>query len=1293
MATIYSQRGDNLNHPTYYWNTGSTWQGGIVPSSGDTVYIYGNRTAINQSSIYTWTGTTTLTVTSTTNFPSTGSCYATTYVGRKVKIDYSGITATQLRNCVIDQSYQIFDSSALNGSYIPNGAYVHSPAPYIVIDNGMTANIGILVIYDGGYLQINSGGTINNYEYIEVRDATYIMNDSSVHNYMRNKSTNRFIINSYQMQRVLIQGDELRSNTLSTTEMNTGSTYISCTDASGFAIGDKISIYNKDYMPYVPNMYNWNYAYPSGFAVIPEPIGVSGTTYDEGFDVCGIDGNDIYIGLRNGIDAPILSATTTGGIATIYVDEQRYKTGDIVVINNSGYTITSVEDADYLLRDYNFASGATLDDWTTDTGYTTYYANFTTDGTKLRHSTTTSNYIFIKDLYVKNVKVDAWLSPYDQITGGTRDTNYYGLIISNDQSQDRYGSTSYKGTYLYVDDSNNRMTMIYRNYGTLPLSTLSSFPSSSTNPLYLNSLREEIKGLAKFTIENRNGYTKAYINDMIVNDHFNYFDSIPGTVGMLTTNSTLTCTRFMVYATCQKITINTNNTFLSGQTIYQSGSEYYHPSGCTVLKIGSVITSTESHDNLAFVHQGRTNGYYPYVRGVNSNVDTTANNTGTWALNQSEYINEYLDISSSADKYCVIDLRRSVQFSHVSFINYYDSGYWTTVMTGIQIWGSNDGTSWTEIYAKTADNRISCYSLRLRYYNCGTRNYRYIKFGSSGSNTSAANRIVNIGVHDFSSGYTITLNNTSDINIGDKIMIGRKYGWTFETTDTFYSIIAGGTKTKADYVSGLKTYYDVIGKTGNTIALERPYVHGYLNENDLVWKVNRNTRFQGFTTAALYTRGNFYSTTDASKFRSVKLINVEFDQCGTDNVNFPQSVAIGTQFKGGISLNHYDQYNPPILDGVSFHDAYIGTSGYFGAYYTQLCMRNSYISNLAYLYSYNTYGMRSYTNNIFAEVYYPNINEGMRMFNYMYNFAYNCYDFSDFQYLGNNYSNLYYQNDNSKLIRNSAGFLYTIVNFGYYDTMSPYTSKYIQIENNSAESTYSYISALSMERNPIGSMLFNNKDTGSKSYYAGGYITNYNASGNINQFAHIWKIDDLNRWGYSLSTGYGSYFIQYPNEEFVRIHSVHTNQYWPLFGMNIQVTNEATFTINFEFIYRLNIFQYAQNQYTNTGGLYLTVSKDSVIIYTENLAKVTFFKMFNFTREFQGTGNYYVLIGQGTTTGRFDVAHLSSNITTNDPDNVDVFANNFDIERLTNYRKFTRESSSSVPNINKKVRLGNSIFR
>lgn len=1390
MATITSNTGSGLIHPSYNWEDSTSWQGGVVPNSGDTVYIEGYRTAINQTQIGAWTiGTINITVTSTSNFPAVGYFYTYTTRSKKVKIDYVSKTTTVFSGCTIDQNYSKFDNSdLLSDGFIANASYVYSPAPYIKINSNITGSTTLCTIRYGGILQINSGGTFElKGEYVDVVGGSLLLEDGATFKYMRHNALCRIIGDSEATSTIIMRGNEVRLNSVLNNDLNINDTKIPF--INGFVIGDKISIYKKPTDGNIPSTFvdfRLNYTC--------NRLGISGSTYDEGFDICGLDESYIHLKLRNGIEGVILSATTYNNIATLIIDEQRFNAGDIINYNiygtSQGYTIQSVEDYDYLLRDYDFANGATLDDWTTDTGVTTYYANFSTDGAKLKHLTTSANNIFIKDLWIKNVKVEAWMSPLDNITSGSISANPFYLCIENDPVMDKNALCSNlpsKCTAFIVDETNNWVYLSKRylsgsnghntanipsninllNLGSQlitnpsavidltnwtnsgdatkiritddgPIGTYSiestTYSGTTTNYLaytitttagYIYSLEfyaKSISGntnltifnistqymyltntwskykinfesgssgtirfclsssgtfriselslfqiysgvtqldcrtLAKYTLENRNGFLKAYINDNQIFEALNRNDSYYGTVGIYTNNEKFTCTRFKVYSTCQKITINTNDTFLSGNTICQSGAEYYHNSGQTVLKIGSIITNAAGHTDLAFGYQGKNNGYYPTIRGVNSNLNATAGVSSPFILNHDIKRDNYLDIGTGSNKYVVIDLMRNVYFTHISLIQYYDISLANTTITGIAISGSTDGSTWSEIYTKVADNRLSNVAACLRFYNCNLQYFRYVKVLLDGNSVTTSNLLVNVGVHDFSSGYTLTLNNTSDLNTGDRISIYPKYtsGYGEYTETGFYTnIVTNKTKNPSDYLSGLMEYYTIIGKTGNTISLERPYVKSYLEGDgkEIVIKVNRNTKIIGKIAQNEYYKGTLQLTNGFYYARKYIFENCEFIHHGSNQWGANTETC-------GVSNQNTDPYNPVILNGLSYHSGYNGYTYAFHGYYGYFNVKNSYITNINYIrhsqYNYNTYIIN--TNNFYLDIFTFYHTGAIKSIQYNYNYN----------------------------LRNSN--VYLEVNF-YHDYMT--SINLIEFNRNYNTAIYlngSYFLNQKNKNFKIGNNYMTNNDYVNNGYYQPFLINNFTFNSehlglrttpiattdgpmikSLNQSINgrMFYYKNYNRWNYDLISFYYGFIVKFPNTNYVRYYPYSSSFLTTLFGIDFYLLEQSDLNISIKFDYRLSKDQYYlySTTYTYQGALTLFLLFNGVVIDTIIITKSMDWYEYVYNKNIQNaeSGRYAIVFNISQIDGYVDVRNSQGNVNSNKgKDNIFIYSNTVD---------------------------------
>jgi hypothetical protein len=283
------------------------------------------------------------------------------------------------------------------------------------------------------------------------------------------------------------------------------------------------------------------------------------------------------------------------------------------------------------------------------------------------------------------------------------------------------------------------------------------------------------------------------------------------------------------------------------------------------------------------------------------------------------------------------------------------------------------------------------------------------------------------------------------------------------------------------------------------------------------------------------------------------------------------------------------------------------------------------------------------------------------------------------------YSQLFYQNDMSLVTKNYAGSILQMIEFGSTLTASPYKSKYIILKDNYAECP-SYIQSGYDEINEFDNILFNYKNSAYRSIANMFYYTNVFH----NWFTHSWNIKDVNRWGYSMVSGYNVYYIKKYEEDFIRVYKYDSINYWPIMGMNLYLTKDITVTFNIEFLYRHTTDQIYQVDYptSNYGALTFNVIKDGIILITAALPKSRNWRLFNYTYTINGIGNYFITFGQSTLNGRLDLKNISSRIYTDYPDSVEIMGNNLDDNKIMNNIDYFKQSSNKVPDVEKKIRLG-----
>ena len=314
------------------WADTLSWVGAVVPGNLDDVTISGFRTTINQSNISKWSGTITITVASTSGFPTTGYFYTYTNFGDYVKVLYTGSTGTTFTGCSIDYTdplcnwkystvTQTLSTNYYNyGSVIANGYYVYSPAPQITIPANYQANVSTLTISNGGILNIEPGGNLTANNYITLRDGRFIGRANTTNNSII--SINRteasgvgyLQTENYPMSILDVDGGETRSYGTTNTAIAVGDAIINITPVLGsFAVGDEIAIYDTSYANTRVSFYPFRDVANDWRLV-----------RDEGFDVAGVVGNQIALARRNGARGRIKGVATSGSQKVLTVDKDEF---------------------------------------------------------------------------------------------------------------------------------------------------------------------------------------------------------------------------------------------------------------------------------------------------------------------------------------------------------------------------------------------------------------------------------------------------------------------------------------------------------------------------------------------------------------------------------------------------------------------------------------------------------------------------------------------------------------------------------------------------------------------------------------------------------------------------------------------------------------------------------------------------------------------------------------------------------------------------------------------------------
>ena len=942
MATIYSNRNDNSGtHITADPNATTTWAGGVVPSAADQVYIVGSRTTINQTAFAKWSGTKTITVVSTTNFASSGFFYTYTDRGQLLKVNYTSTTATTFVGCTLDETEQLYQWS--DAGSISNGSYVHNPAYTITINTGETFECNELILAEGGWLLIN-GGTLKINQGILVRDGRLIGrgNGKIIISRPANTSSSSNIgyltTENYSLSVVDIDGGENRAYGYLTSAINKGDGVAVVSMNQGtFAVGDEIAVYGE-------NDYRRRNKGYTGY----RDASASFKDMDEGLDVVGVNGNNVYFALRNGTRGTIKEVLTEGSQKVLNVDTDStfFNAGDKIVVNNVVYTVDSVSDSEYTLYDYDFTNSSTSlsDFWVNDPSHVYSSGWAITSGVGIKNSAGAYRELVHKYCWKRDVIVEAYMSPLSAFSGGTRGDADFGLMTSYDPSfkWGHRGFDSFKTDYLRIDDNADVITFNIR-----------AMSNASNNRLSRDgALRTKLRSPALYRIDTRKNFTSVYIDNVLFTKEYRRDGGFKGLVGLFVdANTNFSCAHLTIKTPTQKLYITTTDNIIADSRVFRTGAEIAHVIGSKIVKIASVHTTGSSHVDLAYAYRGQNgNGEWPHITQVNGANATNSNLP--YVHNHDMNPDYYYDLgNATTEKSVTIDLGSVKQFSHVSFVprvNDYSTYYG---FNGVAIYGSIDGSSWATLQAPTNDTKKWYYSSygRTAFYSVGTVAYRYVKFATAGSQhgTYQTNRYVNVGVHDFSNGYTINVNNTSDFVIGDTItaLTDGGYSWTAREVEAYYAWIDNNASDPETFWhGGWKLECTITNIVGNTLYLDRPIFWGYLDDNDNIPIVKTNKNFvitgtMGPTNSFNDWRWPNITTNGGSAAGRIHLFrNARMDYLGS-----ARHSGI-SDYTRGFRIHSYDYWNAVNIDSCVFMmgcDAYTYNGVYSNA--GHMILRNSVV--------------------------------------------------------------------------------------------------------------------------------------------------------------------------------------------------------------------------------------------------------------------------------------------------------------------------------------------------------------
>jgi hypothetical protein len=1304
------------------WNDPTIWSEGIVPTASDQAFIRGIRTTVNFASGYLpFFGTQSITVASTVGFPISGSFYTYTDRDEEIKLNYITCSATQFISASIDTgyyswSYDVFPATqslpSKLGGVIPNGAFVQFRPGTIYIDPSMgtitlTSSFTnpALTIENGGDVRMRSGSTLALGGYLLLNDGTFMMTGSGLFRFNNSyasastetgvlRNINGIVANDQNLQYLIIEGDENRTNTTLSQSANIGDHYLTVNDVSGFEIKDEIFVGERNLTQSRTD---------NGFR--SQYVGTF-SSWDECFQIAGKDvgTNRLYVKRFKGIDA-VIKATASS--TELIVDGERFQVGDKVLINDELRTITQVTGSyDVLLKDYDFTTGSDLTDWTTDITRSALFSDWTLSSSYglIQWTSTAYRHIFVRDTMLDNVKVEAWISNLRGITEGSASRNEYGVYIQSEPSvdSDQFAPTTTNQplrTSFTIQPSFSRMYMRQKN-----------IDNDVITNIYTGSY--PVDGLKKITLEASKEFIKGYVDDTLIFDEYARAGSFWGRCGLYTNgNDAFVCTRYKIYNKFTKLTVDSPITVNIGDQIEETGIEYSHSPGHQVIKLNSTVIDPLEFKDLAFAYRGAEeyqtdptldSGSFPYIWGTNSSGSTNFD-WFRFTLNVGDYATNYA-LGVGFTRSVILDFNKPIEFNRVGFLeNFLTIGQSMTASRGIQFSGSNDiigagialtASNWTPLTSSIVDSRRRTNIETFRSFNVGgPHTYRFLRIETQGLTqaTTTENTFRSFRIRlNYSN--SIQLNNTSDLNIGDEIALISRYNLNPISDITNYSslIFPSSSLTTASFLDNFTQHYTIISKSaGNVIYLNQPFEEGTPEKGDTVIKLNRSLKFSGsFNSSSRDWDVGRIAVLGSATARFVRRIKFEntsfqhltgqFPQVGTTAVNLIYS---------GFGLGEQNWYNyMGLVQGCTFYNNYnmgVANSGMYWPNRSGFATRHCLISGFQII-SLNGNGNPNFQAPIISTgniIYGITTQTGLPI-----NFSQTIYSYN-LVYGGNiplpgaaGYQAVYTTPYNSfYLIKRNhiEGVTGTVA---YSQNLDSFGTQYsIIIDSNRIGFVHQNAGVFFMQ-----SFL----DKGFKTPFLlprrGGfdgrrlslslvnaplqsYITSSYGGPSHNIPVYI---KNHNRQGFDLFLNNSGIWIKPENDPYYKFYKQFTQVDWrnPILGAYLWLDEgvSASFDVNFDYYVTPSIEWQSELQYS--GSLYMIVLKNGGELSEQfTLPKVTTPTNFSRTFSLTGSGHFQIaLAGLNTQHGYAAFANISSRLVAPNTDQVQVFSNNFNLRYFNN---------------------------
>lgn len=1271
MAIIYSNRNDNTStHTTVDANTTTTWAGGVVPLPADQVYVVGRRTTINQAEFVKWTGTRTITVASTTNFATTGFFYVVNNGGEIIKVNYTGTTATTFTGCSVDESDSFY--SWTSGQTIPNGGYVHNPAYIVEVGVGETFECNEMIIEQGGWFFVN-GGTLKVNQGILVRDGRLVGRGNGTITISRSSASLASIGyltgENYPLSIIDIEGSENRTYATiqSTTSKGDISVTIDAPTNGSFAVGDEVALFElNDY-----RRRNKGYAgYRDATANMSD--------MDEGFDIAGVSGSTIYLALRNSAKGVVKSVATVGSqkVLEVLPESIYFNAGDKILIDNVAYTVDAVEDSEFLLYNYDFTNPSTSlsDFWVNDSTHVYSSGWEIESGVGLKNTAGAYRELINKYFWTREAIIEAELSPLSAYGSGTRGSAPFGICAAYDPSF-RWGHRGYdtfKSDYLIISDVDQDLTYCLRSMGNY----------NNNRPDRVASVSTLIQGPVAYKVVNRKAKSVVYMNGQELTTEFRRDGHFKGLVGVYTNgNASFRCRSLKISQATQKLYITTTDTFSVDDVVWTTGMDHSHLSGSRLLKIASINTGQGNHKDLAFAYSGQNgSGEWPLIMQING--ASTTNSSLPYLHNHDMNYDYYVDFgNAAAARSITFDLTAQKTFTHVSFDpRLVDVGSNWNKMKGVAIYGSNDLTTWTTLYGPTDDTKNWYrYSFnRLAFYPTGTVSYRYVKFETAGSDvTPFVNRYINIGVHNFSDGYTISLNNVSDFAIGDKISVMADGGWSTASREYegYLATVSNSADPETFWQSGWYTECTITNKVGNKLYLDKPVFWGYIEDADSVTvvKTNRNFTIQGTIANSGSSNDwrwpNIFMNDGGNLCRRYLFKGVRFQYVGSYRYTG------STTANRGIITASDDYWNMMMLDGCSYPMGNgDNTWGNIGSNFSAGCIiRNSYIANsqtAIFVYYVGSFAGVGIFNNKINGCLYGLYSEGVRSYSINYNEISTADVGIRFGGMRTERGVLPAPNEvRYNYIKGTSNSGFNI----YQETVGPRRLQRIKIENNKLRGMDDYsVAGQTFSGNPYVNSNFMSDHMGSRMsrYRNEGHMAEADTSSDLS-----WTTPQQNygRFGYDLAHNiyyYAERNYDYP--EYTRFYSTQGDTYYSIIGIELDVLqSNIPFEIVVKFDYRIPLMANLQDDGTDDGRLRLYALQRGeikgslqygVIPASAGTGWNTFTGTFNSFSQLEGYAG--VFLNRSAQNGYVDIRNSYATVRTDYPDKIKVVGNTFNLERV-----------------------------